>query len=77
MLAIEKNVPLRPPVSTAGRRRKYPLPLMEVGDSFFANHGTTRAVLHSSIRHYITSTGSSKKFATRSEGNGYRVWRTK
>ena len=59
------------------KKKPSTLPLMEVGDSFFANHGTTRAVLHSSIRHYITSTGSSKKFATRSEGNGYRVWRTK
>ncbi len=76
MITIEHGIPVPAPAGL-GRPRKYPLPAMKVGDSFFANHGTTRTTLTSCIRHYVTSQAPRKRFVTRLAGTGYRVWRTK
>ncbi len=72
---IDSAVPLPPP--KGGDRRKYPFPLMMVGDSFFVA-GATRSRLASSIRCAQQNTG--RRFAARvvtEQGAvGIRVWRT-
>ncbi len=59
---IEKNIP-------APDRYKTPYPLMEVGDSVLVKTERERSGAHA----YGKMTG--KKFTTRSEKNGFRVWR--
>ncbi len=73
---IDSAVPLPAPKHGDGRR-KYPFPLMMVGDSFFVA-GATRSRLASSIRCAQQNTG--RRFAARvvtEQGAvGVRVWRT-
>lgn len=69
--AIEKGVDV---TKAAGRGRpwKYPFLEMEIGDSFFVP-----ADLAEKVRAAATSAGRryGKKYVTRKEGNGRRVWR--
>jgi len=73
-IKIDKGVPI-PAVENArgkgGRRPKYPFVCMEIGDSFFTNtHPKT--VRTAASTHYRRH---NKKFTTRSENGGTRVWR--
>lgn len=65
MFKIEKNVP----VST---RCKYPLPDMEIGDSFFVGADYCR---RARTRAFSYGKKHNKKFIARKEGNGVRIWR--
>ena len=72
---IDSAIPLPDPKHGDGRR-KYPFPLMSVGDSFFVA-GATRARLVSSIR--CAQSTSTRRFATRIVNEhgvkGVRCWR--
>lgn len=66
MITIEKNVPL----PTASY--KYPFDSMELGDSF---HVKTNKI--SASVYVYNKANKDKKFVSRKDGDGYRVWRTK
>ena len=68
MIEIEKGVSI-PPAKTI---RKYPFHLMEVGDSFFTPG--EKQILQS-LAHFKRR-NPDRKFTTRREGDGFRVWRT-
>lgn len=51
--------------------QRYPFGEMKVGDSFFATDGKATAAAHA----FGGRVG--KKFATRREGSGVRIWRIK
>lgn len=73
MFKIEKGIPLK-------QRRSYPFEEMEVGDSFFVgfeegNPNNVRAAVYSSASSY--GSRHNKRFATRIQGDGVRVWRTR
>lgn len=71
---IEKKVP-RPIKHGAGRRSKYPLREMKIGDSFLVTDTTPQnvrtAVAWFAMRH------NQFKFCTAKEESGIRVWRIK
>lgn len=67
---IEKGVPLPKKLSQNAR---YPFAEMEVGDSFFIPNAK-RLMTAGSISQYCTKK-TGKKFSSRREGNGIRVWR--
>jgi hypothetical protein len=75
MFEIEKNVPVEMP-ENRGRKRLYPFPDMEIGDSFFAE-GKTIELLTTNASIYGTRHG--KKFSCKSTESmgqkGVRVWR--
>lgn len=78
MISIQKNVPVPPPA--VGRKRIYPFPEMEVGDSFFKqadNPELLRGSIAGSASQYAKASG--KKFISRivHEGSvtGIRIWR--
>lgn len=67
---IEKDIPI------ASRKNKfsiYPFAEMEVNDSFFVPN--IRQQTLSSAAYYFSKKHPPKKFATRQENNGSRVWR--
>lgn len=70
MFEIEKNVELKP----STRNRKYPFNTMDVGDSFYVQPGLD----FTKIRQAAFAWGkiNKRKFSTRKDGDGYRVWRT-
>ena len=68
MIKIEKGVP----IPTRSHGYKYPLPEMEVGDSFVANYERERTI-RASI--YAFGKKLNRKFIVRREGNTIRVWR--
>lgn len=68
MIEIERGIPM--PQKVRGRDAKYPWEKMEVGDSFFVqgrktfgNQASTRSLK------------DGKKYTTRKENGGVRVWR--
>jgi len=70
---IENNVPM--PDRRNGKPPKYPLSQLEVGQSFWvpltdATPESIRTAAANASRRY-----QGRKFATRTEGNGVRVWR--
>ena len=71
MIKIDTDVPM--PTQHAGRRMRYPLRELEIGQSFFAP-GTSRANISSAI-----SKRAPKRFVTQirvEDGvKGIRVWR--
>lgn len=66
MFTVEKNVPLP---GMHGNQR-YPFDTMEVGDSFLADKplAAQRSAHQYGMRH-------GKKFVTRTEAGGMRIWR--
>ena len=73
-MKIDKDVPVPSSVgdkSGRGRPRVYPFGEMEVGDSIFTESKGAR----NAAGHYAKYHG--KKFATRTENNGVRIWRIK
>lgn len=69
-IKIDKGVPI-PTSRWSGAKRKYPFPDMEIGDSFFTD--TKQETVGSSVATYAKF--NNKKFTTRSENGGTRVWR--
>ena len=67
-IKIDKGVPV--PTSRWGKR-KYPFPDMEIVDSFFTDD--KQETVGSSVATYAKF--NNKKFTTRSENGGTRVWR--
>jgi len=59
---IEKNIPMV--------KDRFPFSQMETGDSFLVDDGTLKGSL------YQTANRAKVRIATKSEGNGYRVWLT-
>lgn len=74
MIKIEKQIPI-PRKSHAIGFRKYPFDSMEVGDSFFAFISVQS--LSTCANNYVKSIGNFKRFTTRKQNNGARVWRIK
>ncbi len=70
--SIEKDIPIP---EKSGRKIKYPLDDMEIGDSFFIP-----GVDHQDISPVIAARKRARKwqreFTTRREDDGIRVWRT-
>lgn len=69
MATVQIDKGIKIPQRSGGPGRKYPWADMEVGDSFFSTA--------KSIREQSAHAGKvyGRKFATRKEGNGIRVWR--
>ena len=68
---IEKNVPLVQK-NGAGRKPKYPLRQMEVGDSFVVPGGNVKS-MRSAMRFAELRHG--RKFKAQQQEGGVRVWR--
>ena len=74
MIAVDKNVPIPPRERgwEGGQAPKYPWATMEIGDSFYVP-GATQKNMSGPIFHAMQRTG--RKFISRKEGDGVRVWR--
>jgi hypothetical protein len=73
---IEAGVPI--PATIRSRRYRFPLDDMEVGDSFFVEFASgDREKFLASARSLISRFGRNygKRYATRSQEDGFRVWR--
>lgn len=68
-IKIEKNIPFKGTASYS----KYPFKEMEVGDSFFVECDNT--VIARTIYVYRKDGNEAKKFSTKKEKTGRRVWR--
>lgn len=66
-MKIEKGVPM----PKNKRATKYPFAEMEVGDSFYVE--PDNGSIHAAASWY--GKRNNKKFATRKEGEGRRIWR--
>lgn len=74
MFKIEKAVEIPGSAGGTGGPNKYPFPSMEVGDSFFVpgdQASKARPAAHTWGRVH------GRKFMTRKEGDGVRIWRIK
>ena len=67
---IEKDVPI---VARSGKRGAYPWHDMEVGDSVLITDKNPSSVVGNAGYH---AARYKKKFSSRREGDGVRVWRT-
>ena len=70
---IEHNHPLPDPI-LHGSKSRYPLRLMEIGDSFYTDEPNIKKL------RCIIANGShrlGKHFITRRESGGHRIWRDK
>lgn len=73
MTAIDKDVPVPPPIPSPGRPAKYPLHLMEVGDSFLV---PSPSKYLSCLVSRANKRFAPRRFASRRlEDGGLRVWR--
>ena len=72
-IAIDKNVPIPP--NGRVRPTSYPLPEMEIGDSFSVN--LTGPVEKQRLYRAVSYHGSmyGKRFIVRKQPEGFRVWR--
>lgn len=68
-IKIDKGIPV--PDESRGANGKYPFADLEIGDSFFVN--VKQVAVCSSAAGY--GKRHNKKFTTRSENGGTRVWR--
>lgn len=64
-IEIEKGI------SAPSQRGKYPFTAMEVGDSFFVPGVTTSKLVNAAQAHR----SNGRKYTTRTENGGARVWR--
>lgn len=72
MFDIQSDIP--PPDFTGrGRPFKYPFYKMDVGQSIFVQHETTKCKAAMAARSYGRASGT--KFAARPEADGVRIWR--
>lgn len=74
---VDRGVPI--PAAKRGPPTDRPWATMEVGDSFFAKtpEGITRRQFQQRLGTYGTRRlpNSNRRFSTRAEGDGVRVWR--
>ena len=68
-IKIDKGLPV--PSGSRGANSKYPFADLEIGDSFFVN--VKQQLFCSAVAGYAKR--HNKKFTTRSENGGTRVWR--
>ncbi len=71
---VDKDIPI-PERMGSDRRRKYPWPDMEVGDSVFIESSELRERKAISGSAYGYARDSKKKFTIRAVDGGFRVWR--
>jgi hypothetical protein len=75
---IDRGVPVPPGRGCAGSPR-FPLGALEIGDSFYVPFGSdpmkTRSVLSNAVAAFHLR-HKPKRFVTRKDGGGIRVWRT-
>lgn len=69
-IIIEDNIPL--PRRTVGRKTKYPLDQLEVGQSFVVPAKSPRRMASYA---YTRGKKIGRRFAVRNVGSGVRVWR--
>jgi len=75
MFKIEKNIKVK---GRTPRGESYPFKDMEVGDSFLIpDVGNKKSQIRNTIYNYANYIGLHGCFATRTEGNGIRVWKVK
>lgn len=78
-IQIENGVPLPPKAEAGGRRPKYPLGDLAVGQSFRVEDGRgpdlIQDTLSGCIRSWRIHNDPARQFTTRREGDGVRVWR--
>lgn len=72
MIKIDKDIPI--PEIIKGRKSKYPINEMEVGDSFFIEGG--KVSITSSLNQKLSRVGK-KRLVGKIEGTGLRIWRIK
>ena len=72
MYKIEKKIPLE---NKATRKSPFPFAAMEIGDSFFVPTKDYSRRKVSNDVFYQNSTRSGKRYVTRTEDSGVRVWR--
>ena len=73
MYKIEKNIPV---AKLKTSKPKYPFAEMEVGDSFFVKGNDKKKQSVAVAVHYYKVSNQDKKFCTRTNEEGIRVWRT-
>jgi hypothetical protein len=79
MIGIETNVPVID-ITGRGRKTKYPVANMKVGDSFFAENGGVGdggVNTIGSVSRWQRKHQPDWLFISRTEGTGVRVWRLK
>ena len=76
---IEKNIPAPNEHDYRGGRKIYPLPEMDIGDSFFVPFGEKdqKKLANSILGCARKDRHKGKKFTTRTDVNGVRCWRIK
>lgn len=78
-IKIDKGVPIpKPRLGSGGRPEKYPWMRMEVGDSFYvAAGGRTLDAAQAGVSGLAIGAAKrlGRKYTTRREGAGVRVWR--
>lgn len=77
-IEVENGIPLPP--RCGGKRKKYPVEDLEIGQSFLVPMQNPQdAEMQNSIRSHINKTASraSIKISTRVVPEGLRIWRTK
>lgn len=74
-MIIEKNIPIPSGTGITGRRAKYPFGEMEVGDSLFIDNEPRGSQSGASMASKQHGARYGKKFTSRTEGNGVRIWR--
>lgn len=78
--AVQSHVPLP---QDRNRSSRYPFPLMKIGDSFFVETGKMEkkkiegraTAVRASSHNWAQKNAPERKFITRIEATGFRVWR--
>ena len=75
---VRADIPLPPPVYKAGRKPKYPIPTLGVGESFFLPGKTSANGVNSLLQHWRKKLGHSYAQRAWVEDGvaGIRIWRT-
>ena len=73
MIKIEKDIPIPKCKSNRMKKSIYPYEEMSVGDSYWCKTNSGVSVAHQ----YASRHNKELKFISRSENDGFRVWRVK
>lgn len=74
-MIIENNVPMPSASNGAGRPPKYPFKKMEVGDSVFFDNEPMGSQSNPSMLSKQHGAKYGKRFTSRKEAGGVRIWR--
>ena len=74
MIKIDSDVPMPNDLGRRGKRAKYPLKHMDIGDSFFIAGATSRSI--SGIFYPHKPKVFSARAVVENEIKGVRIWRT-